>query len=202
MTQGISYQCRLVSLNSVLHVCLCVWGNCKLSGSDAIMPRPTACYSRQAWQRPWALVDNHNCLHQLSRYMCCVSIWADSKGLLVGNDRNPKQINKWKIPHNSQLVIIRDIIKEHDDDGVLWEIWKAWENHCNFLSPLPNLPAEPVFSQVRVNTTTLSATVRHVLSKCHGYMWTFPPRGDKFMLSYREVLYIAVFLYIYIYNHT
>lgn len=189
MTQGISYQCRLVSLNSVLHVCLCVWGNCKLSGSDTIMPQPTACYSRQAWQRPWALVDNHNCLHQLSRYMC----GQIPKGCWLGMTILQKQINKWKIPHNSQLVIIRDIIKEHDDNRVLWEIWKAWENHCNFyhhcqICQQNQYLAKWGWTQQR----SLSATVRHVLSKCHGYMWTFPPRRDKFMLSYREALYIAV----------
>lgn len=73
---------------------------------------------------------------------------------------------------------------EHDDKCTA-RILRAWgKKHCNFPSPLPYLPAEPVFGVQ--NNTQYHLTVKNVLSKCHGYMWTFPVWGDEFPLSHTE----------------
>lgn len=175
-----------VGFIKVCAACVCVLTvNATSPGSDAILSQPTACYSRQAWQRPWALLDNHNCLHHLSLSLHCVSTWTG----LVAYDHIPREV----INLLSSDLLVRHY--QRYDRGARWQestvtdFEKALgKKHCNFPSPPPYLPAGPVFGWVRVDKTRLAiiSPVSHVLSKCHGYLWTFPPLWrDEFKRSHR-----------------
>lgn len=53
--------------------------NSTIPGSDTIFSQLTTCYSRLAWQWPWAQVNLRNCLHHLSNNMCWGSAWLVSQ---------------------------------------------------------------------------------------------------------------------------
>lgn len=96
-----------------------------------ILSQLNTCYSRLVWQRPWALLDNHNCLHYLRSYMCCVSTRIVSKGSCLLAIR--MTIFQRKKFTRLNLIFwqdfIRGLITEHDDKTTVKIFEEPWEKN-------------------------------------------------------------------------
>lgn len=150
---------------------------------DSIASPPTACYSRQTWQRPWARVDNCNCLHQLTSYMCCVSTSENFQRRAAAGYQDD-HITKEKKQKKKKLACLNRIswvvIKKYDDSvensRLVGEGSLSLFGHLGHVCQWSPLVVEP--------TEQHALTDRHILSKCHGYTWTFSPPRDEFILSH------------------